>query len=138
METMKFTTAEEVRDYLTKELGLSDHTVTFHIAEPGPEFGSGIISAWEDIDESEAFAAICEKQEDSCSIVVESVITYQIGEGQSESATWREIETLENVYTTSPEAFDAFIAEYAEILFTLRFHTVANPAYDEDELDAEE
>ena len=130
MDFPKFATAEEVRDFLTKELSLADHTVTFHIAEPGPEFGSGMISAWENLDESEAFAAICEKHEDSATITVESVVTYQIGEGQSENATWHEIETLENVYTTSPEAFDAFIAEYAENLFALRFSEVENPAYE--------
>lgn len=137
MDFPKFTTAAEVRDYLTKELGLNDHTVTFHIADPGPEFGSGMITDWADIDMSEAFAAICEKQDDSASITVENLVTYQIGEGQSENATSREIETLENVYTTSPEAFDAYLYEYAEFICALRWREVENPAYEGEEDDNE-
>lgn len=138
MEKLILSSAADVRDYLTRSLDLDRHTVTFHIAEPGPEFGSGMIDSWENIDMSEAFSLICEKQYDSYNIVVESVITYQIGSGESDSATWKELKAIEAAYLAAPEAFDAYIAEDAEVLFTLLDKEVENPAYEPDEDDEDE
>ena len=133
MDNLQFSSAADIRDYLTSMLGLDHHTVTFHIAEPGPEFGSGMIDAWENIDESEAFSLICEAQEDSCSVTVDSVITYQIGSGESDSATWDELKTIESVYRAAPDLFDQYIYEDADVLFTLLAGEMENPVHETEE-----
>lgn len=116
---MKLVTSNDMREYLAEKLGLADRSITFHIAEPGPEFGTGLIDSWESIDMSEAFSMICAKQEDNYNVTVDSVITYRIGTGKNEDGTWSDIKTIERACREAPEAFSEFIAKYAKPVYRL-------------------
>lgn len=131
----KFATAEELLAHLTALLHLQDHTITFHIIDA--EIGSGMVMESEDLQESDAFNAIADRLYDQPFVEIVDVTTYQLGSGQSENADWKEIDALIEAMTYSPKAFDRLLADHADVLASLHDLNVANPAYDEDELDEE-
>lgn len=130
-------TAKTMYGHLVQVLGLESRTITFHILEPSGEIGSGMIPDWETINNSGAFNAVADSACDDPYVYVLSCTTYQLGSGESDAAGSRDLYALECARKVAPEAFDAMIADYADNLFNLSDGNVANPAYDEDELEWE-
>jgi len=126
---------DELLARLTGLLHLQDHTITFHIIDD--EIGSGMIMESEDLQESDAFNAIADRLYDQPFIEISDVTTYQLGSGESDHADCAEIAALVDAYTCCPKEFDRLLADHAEVIASLHDLNVANPAYDEDELDNE-
>lgn len=130
-------TAKTMYDYLVQTLGLASRTITFHVIEPFGEIGSGLIQDWEDLNESDAFNTVADRASDDPYVYVLSCTTYQLGSGESDAAGSQDVYALECSRALSPDAFDALLSDYADILCSLSDGNVANPAYDEDELNWE-
>ena len=139
MDTPKFLHGEDLFAYLTETLHLTDHTMTFHTVETGDdfEFCDGMITDWESLNDDPAFNEIADRHWRDEFIHVYACTTYQLGAGESWNATAEELDALWDARRTSPEAFDSMLAMYADVLINLTDSNVANPAYDEDELDEE-
>ena len=137
MDTPKFTTAAQVYTYICETLDLVSRSINFHIISPADEFGGGLIDNWEDLNDDDAFNAVADRMCDEPLVYIESVDSYNIGRGESDNASWKDLEVLENVYTVAPDLFNDCIYIFADHLFSLRDSNVANPCYDEDALDEE-
>ena len=135
----KFTTGEALFAYLTEALSLTDHTITFHVIELADDFqfGSGMIPEWESLNYDDAFYWVADRRWNEEFLYVFACTTYQLGSGESESATGAELDALDRARKESPDAFDSMLSQYADVLFNLTDSNVANPCYDEDELDEE-
>lgn len=140
METKNPATPAELYAHLYESLGLSTHTVVFHIVETDNgefAFGRGSVMDVEPLNEDDAFNQIADRLYYEPYVYVESAITYMLGDGETEAATCEELAAIEKAFERYPDLFDGMIAEYAEPLYRITDSNVANPAYDEDELDAE-
>ena len=141
MEVRKYNEAEgdELYADLVEALGLKTHTITFHFIERGDsiDFGSGMITCKEDLNDSDAFNLIADNAYDEPTIHIDDLPSYQLGEGESDDATWSEIETLEDFQSASPKAFDSMLTQYGELMCSLYDFDVANPAYESEESDEE-
>lgn len=131
-ETIK--TAEDLLDVLTERLDLSSHTITFHIIDDHLMAG-GLIDEKEDLYNSDAFNLLADDFPDDDVIQIGEVTTYQIGHGESDSATEEELELFWNARYCYPHAWDRLLSEYADVLCTLQNIEIDNPAYIAEEND---
>ena len=123
-------TEAELLEFLTGRLSLDTHTITFHIID-GDYIGGGLIDEEDDLYGSSAFDHLAYKYPDDSRLYISNVITYQIGSGESESATSKEITILEEAMYMSKDMFSDMLYEYADILCDLEDIEIENPAYEE-------
>lgn len=127
-------TAEDLLNLLTERLDLSSHTVTFHIIDDDLMAG-GLIDDQYDLYQSDAFDQIADDHPDDELIQIGEVVTYQIGNGESDSATEEELELFWNARYCCPRAWDSLLNEYADVLCSIQDIEIENPAYAPEEDD---
>lgn len=125
-------TAEDLLNLLEDRLDLSSHTVTFHIIDDDYIAG-GLIDDKYDLYGSTAFDQIAYRYPEDELLQIDDVTTYQIGNGESESATSEEIEIFEDAQIYCPEQWALMLSEYADVLCSIQDIEIENPAYDPDE-----
>jgi len=128
-------TAKEMYNALSRDLGLASHTISFHIVNDDPDYiDGGLVDCREDLYQSDAFDAFADDHSGAPSLCV-SVYSFQIGNGESDNATREEIEILSRAMRDEPSAFESFLYDYADVLYTIDDYETVNPAYDPEEYD---
>ena len=138
---MKLKSAKEVRDYLWDALELSGRAITFWLADFGiaPDaVGPGMIESIDDLYETDYVYDLGDENPEMEHFDVYSVGSYMIGDGEVDRADHGDVDVLREVNRQSPNAFDAFLREYADSLVTLGEGKVDNPYYDPEAEDDEE
>ena len=132
---MKFATAKEIQEYLYKKLGLAERSVTFHIIDD-QYIGGGILSYPIDYIDSDAVDNLCNDQWDTEFVCFWSS-SWMIGDGESDSARWDDIDVLAEVMNDNPELFNDFLRDYAECLVSEEEHEYVRNPYCEEYEDEE-
>ena len=132
--TIVINDAADVKDFLWRWLGLDRRSIIFHSIEAGderPHVSGGIVARQDDLLNSDAFDELCQEQCNAREIEVCDVMTYMIGDGESDSADPSDCQILVQLSEEHPIAFADFLAEYADDLFTFAPKgLVPNPAYE--------
>ena len=131
--TMKFKTADELRDHIWQELDLDNHSLLFGVLDIGddePHILPGMFDCsgdlWDDSEFYDIALSYCNDPE----IHVDLLETYMIGNGEAEHAYSGDCEYLADVAKESPSAWNDFLNDIADCLCTLKDFNIENPAYE--------
>ena len=119
--TIVINDAADVKDFLWCWLGLDRRSIIFHsidACDERPHVGGGIIARLDDLTQSDTFSEICQEQCNTREIEICDVMTYMIGDGESDNADSGDCQILVQLSEEHPMAFADFLTEYAEDLYT--------------------
>ena len=130
----KFTSHKDLKPYLWELLGLDKRSIIFHVIDADDDrlyYRPDMITTADDLYDSDGLfdigTAFCEERE----LHITSVESYLMGDGESDHADYSDIEALEEIAETSPDALNGVLELYADLLCAVRDFTVQNPAYDD-------
>jgi len=135
---MKFTNAEELRAHIWTTLHLDTRSIVFHVLELDdglPYYERDLIDAKDGLYDSDEFFEYAYAHSEDQEIHVDSVVSYMIGDGESELADYGDVEELADIAVESPAAMTAFLSDTADVLAVLRDFDLDNPCYEELEDD---
>ena len=137
---MKFSTTKEAADYIWRELGLDNRSISFFYWEPfgDPRLGSGIISTAEELEDSSEFCEAGEEYAGESEIDVFSVESYVCGTGETDHADVDDIRLLEEVMRGDNYHFNGFLADIADCCCSFGGFTLENPMYEPDDEEEDE
>lgn len=133
---------EELKARIWEELGLNDRSIIFcHFdTDCGDDIGSVLVETEDDLYDDDRWYHFCyTKVPNVPSIAVDECVTYILGSGEVDRASWDDCECLVDAMRTFKCTFWDMLDEYADVLVTIQDKEAPNPAYDvlEDEDDGE-
>lgn len=133
---------EELKTHIWEDLGLDDRSIIFcHFdTDYGDAIGSGLVETEDDLYDNDEWYHFCyTKVPNIPSIAVDECMTYMLGSGEVDRASWDDCEYLVDAMRIFKRTFWDMLDEYADILSIVLEKEVPNPAYDvlEDEEDDE-
>lgn len=133
---------EELKARIWEELDLDNRSIIFcHFdTDCGDDIGSVLVETEDDLYDDDRWYHFCyTKVPNIPSIAVDECVTYMLGSGEVDRASWDDCEYLVDAMRIFKRTFWDMLDEYADILSIVLEKEAPNPAYDvlEDEDDDE-